>query len=197
MFKKILIALIVIAGVFAVIVARQPAHFRIERSATVSAPPAVVFGQVNDLHKWEAWSPWAKLDPNAKTTFEGPTAGVGAGMSWSGNNQVGVGRMTITDSHPNDLIRFKMEFQKPFKATDTAEFTFKPEGRETLVTWSMSGENNFLSKAVSLVMNCDKMVGGQFEKGLASLNTVSQTAKPAPAAKSAKAAPKKNARKRK
>ena len=171
MLKKILIALAVIVVVFIVIVALQPSDFRVARSATISAPPPAVFAQVNDFHKWEAWNPWGKIDPAMKQTYEGAPAGPGAIYTWSGNNEVGEGRMTITDSRPSDLIRVKLEFFKPFAATNTAEFAFKPEGNQTLVTWSMFGEKNFMAKAVHLVMNMDKMIGGQFEKGLADMKS--------------------------
>ena len=115
------------------------------------------------------------MDPNAKEVHEGPAAGAGAKMSWSGNNKVGEGSMTITESRPNDFVRFRLEFLKPFAATNTAEFTFKPQGNQTVVTWSMFGHNNFMGKAMGLIMNCDKMVGGQFEKGLAQLKSVAET----------------------
>jgi uncharacterized protein YndB with AHSA1/START domain len=177
MFKKILIALAVIAVVFVVLVSQQPSEFRVTRSLAMSAPASAVFAQVNDLHKWKAWSPWAKMDPNATETHEGPAAGTGSKMSWAGNMKVGEGSMTITESRPNELIRFKLEFLKPMAATNTAEFTFTPHGNQTLVTWSMSGHNNFIGKAMGLVMNCDKMVGGQFENGLANLKSIVETAK--------------------
>ena len=169
-----LIAIAVVVVVFAVIVASRPAAFRITRSTTISAPAGTVFAQVNNLHKWEAWSPWVKLDPAAKNTYEGSPAGAGAIFSWSGNNKVGAGRMTITDSQPDNLIRIRLEFLRPFKATNTAEFTFQPEGDQTVVTWSMDGKNNFLAKAFSLFVNCDQMIGGEFEKGLADLKSVAE-----------------------
>jgi len=172
MLKKILIALAVIVIVFVVIVALQPSEFRVARSATIAAPAAAVFAQVNDFHNWEAWSPWAKLDPAAKNSFEGPSAGTGASFRWAGNNEVGEGSMTIIESRPSDLIRIKLEFLKPFEGTNTAEFTFKPEGSQTAVTWSMFGTNNFRAKAFCLFMSMDKMVGGQFEKGLASMKSM-------------------------
>jgi uncharacterized protein YndB with AHSA1/START domain len=176
MLIKILIATAVIIILFVAVVAMRPSEFRITRTATISAPPAIVFEQVNDLHKWDAWSPWAKLDPTAKITFDGPAAGTGAGYDWAGNKNVGAGRMTITESHPDDLIRFKLEFRKPFEGTNTAEFTFKPEGNQTVVTWSMAGRYNFIMKAAGLFMNCDKMIGDEFEKGLADLNSVAKAA---------------------
>lgn len=174
MIKKILIALVVLIAAFAVFVSMQPSTFRIERSASMPAPPDVVFGLVNDFHKWEAWSPWAKLDPNAKNSFEGPNAGAGAIFKWSGNAEVGEGSMTLTESLPNQKIQIRLDFVKPFKDTSIAEFTFKPEGNQTVVTWSMFGENNFISKAFCLFMDMDKMVGGQFEQGLAAMKAAAE-----------------------
>lgn len=172
MFKKILIGVLVAVGGFAVFVASRPPEFSVTRSMVMSAPAATVFEQVNDFRRWQAWSPWAKLDPNAKETFEGPEAGTGAAFAWAGNNQVGEGRMTITESRPGEQIVMRLEFIKPFKAVNTTEFTFRSQGAQTLVTWTMSGKNNFIGKAMSLLMNCDKMIGGQFEKGLAQLKSV-------------------------
>ena len=169
MLKFIFISLAVIIIALAVFVAMQPDAFRVTRSATVSAPATAVFAHVNELHKWEAWNPWQKKDPAMKLTFAGPPAGPGASYSWAGNNEVGEGRLTITESRPGELVRLKLEFMKPFTATNTADFTFKPEGDKTVVIWSMEGKNNYVAKALHLVMNMDKMVGGDFEKGLADM----------------------------
>ena len=176
MLEIALMLLAAIVVVFIAVVALQPAEFRVTRSGSITAPAPAVFPHVNDLHNWEAWSPWAKLDPAAKSTFEGPREGAGAVMAWAGNNKVGEGCMTIVESRPNEFIRFKLEFFKPFKAVNAAEFTFKPESNQTVVTWSMSGTNNFMAKAVGLIINCDKMVGGQFEQGLANMKSVVESA---------------------
>ena len=176
MLTKIVIGVVVVIGVFAVVVAMRSSDFRVERSAVGSAPAPVVFAQVNDLHNWDAWSPFAKLDPAAKQTFEGPRAGTGAAFAWAGNKQVGEGRMTITESRPNKLVRFRLDFLKPFAVTNTAEFTFTPQGNQTAVTWSMSGRQNFMAKAFCMFMSMDKMVGGEFEKGLAQMKTVAEAA---------------------
>jgi len=176
MLKMVLIALVAIGVVFVVVVAMQPSEFRVTRTATISAPAPVVFAQVNDFHNWEAWSPWAKLDPAMKKTYEGAPAGTGAIYTWVGNNQAGGGRTTMTESRPSDLIRITLEFVRPFAVTNTAEFTFRPEGNHTAVTWSLTGKNNFMSKAVGLFMNMDKMVGGQFEEGLAQMKSVVEAA---------------------
>lgn len=172
MLIKILIILGVLLVVFVIIVATRPDEFRVTRRATISAPPAAVFAHVNDLHKWQAFSPWAKMDPAAKTSFAGPVAGVGAVFTWAGNKQVGEGSMTITESRPHELIRFRLDFLKPFAGTNTAEFTFTPEDGRTVVAWTMSGKSNFLFKAIGLFMNCEKMVGGQFDQGLANLKAI-------------------------
>jgi hypothetical protein len=165
----ILLILIAIVALFLIAAALQPAAYRVVRSATISAPPQTVFAQVNDFHMWEHWSPWAKIDPSIVNTYEGPPAGTGAGYHWLGNKQVGEGRMTITDSRPSDLIRIRLEFIRPFAATNSVEFTFKPEGNGTLVTWDMLGQRNFVLKAFGVFMNIDRMLGPQFEKGLANL----------------------------
>jgi len=178
MITSILVGLVAVAVLFLVVVALRPADFRVTRSATIAAPPATVFEQVNDFHEWDAWSPWAKLDPACRNTFAGAPAGEGAIFAWAGNKQVGEGRMTLTESRPFDLIRIKLEFLKPFRATNMAEFAFQSEGNQTVVTWSMFGKNNFLTKAIGLFMNCGKIIGGQFERGLAQLKAVAETAAP-------------------
>jgi len=176
MLTKVLVALAVVVVVLVIIVALQPSKFRVARSTTISAPAPAVFAQVNDFHKWEAWNPWGKVDPAMKQTYEGAPAGTGAIYTWVGNKKVGEGRMTITESRPSDLVRVKLEFMKPFAATNTAEFSFNPEGNQTAVTWSMTGENNFVAKAVHLFMNMDKVIGDQFEKGLADMKAAVEAA---------------------
>lgn len=176
MLITILIIVLIIVALFVGVVAMRPSEFLVTRTAAMAAPAPAVFAQVNDFHNWNAWSPWAKLDPAAKNIFEGAPAGTGAGFKWSGNNKVGEGSMTITESRPNDLIRIKLEFLRPFKAANTAEFTFKLEENKTTVTWSMFGRNNFMGKAVGLFMDCDKMVGGQFEQGLAQMKLIVEAA---------------------
>ena len=168
---KILLILLVLIALFLIVAAFQPSDFRITRNGLIAAPPPVVFGQVNDLRKWEEWSPWAKLDPAMKQTYDGPATGVGAVSTWVGNKQVGEGKMTIVESRPFDLIRIELEFYKPMAATNETEFHFAPEGDQTRVVWSMTGRRNFMMKAFGLVTNMDKMVGGQFEEGLNRLNT--------------------------
>jgi len=176
MIMPILIGLAVVIGLFIVIVALRPSNFSVTRSAAIAAPPEQVFPHVNELRNWEAWNPWGKLDPNCKMTYDGPPAGVGASYAWAGNNKIGEGRNTITESRPDELVRFRLEFAKPMKATNLAEFTLQPEGDRTVVTWTMSGKHNFIGKAFGLIVNCDKMLGGQFEKGLAQMKALVETA---------------------
>lgn len=155
-----------------IVIAMQPNSFRVERRATIPASPAEVFAQVQDLHKWQAWSPWENIDPRLKRTFSGSPTGVGAIYDWSGNNEVGQGRMTILECRPTEFIRIKLEFFKPFKGLSTAEFTFVPQGdHQTQVTWAMYGPKNFFAKALHLVFSMEKMIGGQFEKGLDKLKS--------------------------
>lgn len=176
MLTRGLIGLAVVIAVLVVVVATRPSEFRIARTATIAAPAPVVFAQVNDFRKWEAWNPWGKIDPAMKRGYEGAPAGVGAIYTWAGNSEVGEGRMTLAESRPSELIRIEMEFLKPLRGTSTAEFRFQPEGDRTTVTWSMVGQNTFIAKAVHLVVDMDRMVGGQFEKGLAEMKSVSEAA---------------------
>ena len=174
---RILVGAVVALAALAAVVATRPSEYRVARATTIAAPPAAVFAQINDFHKWEAWNPWGKMDPGMKQSYEGEPVGVGAVYRWSGNNEVGEGRMTIVESRPNEQVKVQLEFYKPFAATSLATFTLIPQGtNQTLVTWSMEGQNTFIAKAVHMVMNMDKMVGGQFEKGLAAMKTAAEAA---------------------
>jgi uncharacterized protein YndB with AHSA1/START domain len=176
MLEKILVGLAVIIVAAVILVALQPADYTVTRRATIAAPPAAVFVRVNDLHEFQAWNPFARMDPAVKNTFEGAPAGPGAVLAWSGNSQVGEGRMTITESRPDELVRIRLDFVRPVASTAFAEFTFIPDGGRTAVTWSMTGRKDFASKAFGLVMSMDRMIGGQFEQGLATLKSLSEAA---------------------
>jgi hypothetical protein len=176
MLIALLTGIAVLIVLFVIIVATRPADFRVARSLAMNAPAETVFDQVNILRNWEAWNPWQKLDPNSTMTYDGPPAGVGASYAWAGNAKIGAGRNTIVESKPGEVIRFRLEFLKPMKATNAAEFAFKTQGAQTIVTWTMTGTNNFIGKAFGLFVNCDAMVGGQFEKGLAALKSVAESA---------------------
>jgi hypothetical protein len=172
----VLLVLVAAVLVFLAVASRQPATFRYERRATIGAPSAVVFGFINDLRRFQDWSPWAKLDPQCKVVFSGPPDGVGAAFSWEGNNKVGTGAMTCLVSRPAELLEFRLEFLRPMRATNTARFTLQPEGGGTLVVWVMEGKNNLMGKAFGLIVDCDKMIGKDFEKGLASLKALAEGA---------------------
>jgi hypothetical protein len=171
---KIALGVLAVLALLLVVISTRPASFRIERSAQISAPDAVVFSLLNDFHQWLKWSPWEKLDPNMKKTFEGSASGPGARYAWVGNSKAGEGRMTILHSKPNELVSIQLEFIKPFAATHRTTFTLSPSGAGTEVHWIMEGENGFSSKAFSLFVNMDQLVGKDFEQGLANLNTAAQ-----------------------
>ena len=179
--KKILGILALLIVVFLIFVATRPDTFHVERSASIAAPPEAVFANINDPHRWAAWTAWDKLDPAMQKTFEPTTAGVGSGYHWTGNKAVGEGRMTITESEPGRKVGVRLEFIKPFQAMNTSTFTLTPEGAETRVNWSMEGANNFMSKAMCIFMSMDAMVGPDFEKGLAALKTVTEAEAQTPA----------------
>jgi hypothetical protein len=181
MLKKVPVALVLILAALAGFIATRPSEFRITRSRTVAAPPDVVHAYVSDFTKWPEWSPWEKLDPGMRRELSGAPAGTGAEYHWSGNKEVGEGRMTITDSRPTQNVTIRLEFLKPWAATNTTQFDFAPSGTGTNVTWTMSGRKNFAAKAFCLFMDMDKMVGGDFERGLASLETATTTARRAAA----------------
>ncbi len=172
MLKTILLIAAVGVVILLVVVATRPDTFTVTRSAVLAAPPAAIFAQVNSFRRWEAWSPWAKLDPQSKATFDGPESGTGATFHWSGNAEVGEGTQRIVESRPDELVRIKIDFVKPFEGTSDVELTFEPEADGTRVTWTMTGKQNFVGKAMSLVMDCDKMIGPKFEEGLANLGAV-------------------------
>lgn len=160
-----------------VIVAMLPGEFRIERSVSIAAPATQIFSQIDDFHNWEAWSPWAKLDPQCTKTFDGSPQGIGAIFSWSGNDTVGEGRMRLIAHRPPEQIHIGIDFLRPFQATNNVEFTLTPNGQDTRVTWSMTGTRNFLCKTISLFLDINTLVGKDFEKGLAQLKTVVETTK--------------------
>lgn len=172
-----LITIAVLLVVFLIVISRKPDSFHSERTATINAPALTIFEQVNDLHKWNAWSPYVAYDPNAKQTYSGPQSGVGAAMSWDGNSKAGAGTMTIVESKPGELIRIQLDFTKPFKTTDMSTFTFRPDGGQTVTTWSMDGPSPFISKLMGTFFNLDKMIGDDFTVGLAKLRTLTESGK--------------------
>jgi uncharacterized protein YndB with AHSA1/START domain len=167
-----LVIILLIPVVFLGIVATRPNNFRIHRDLTVNATPEAVFEQINSFKAWEAWSPWAKMDPTMQITYSGPESGVDSHYAWSGNGKVGSGKMTITESQPHDKIVIRLEFLKPVPATNITTFSITPQGSKTLVGWTMTGKNGFAGKLFDLIMNMDKTIGKDFEKGLAGIQSV-------------------------
>jgi uncharacterized protein YndB with AHSA1/START domain len=174
MLENIILALVLLVGALAFIIARKPNVFRIERVLRIDVPPAAIFPLINDLHRFNDWSPYAKMDLAMRHTHGGAPFGVGAVYAWDGNKHVGTGRMEIIESVPVSKVTMKLDFFKPFEAHNTAEFVLKPVGASTDVTWAMFGPQVFMGKVMSLFMNMDKMVGSQFEEGLANLKRVTE-----------------------
>lgn len=169
MIKKILLGLVVIIAAICGIASFQSDEMNVSRSATISAPPEAVFKVVNDFRQWDAWSPWSKLDPNMKKSWQGPSEGVGAIYRWSGNDQVGEGSMTLLESKPSEKVSIKLEFARPFAGLSDVQFTFLPAGAGTKVTWSMQSKNAFMAKVIGLFVDFEEMCGDSFTEGLASL----------------------------
>ena len=171
---------VVLAAVLVLValIATRPDQFRVARSTTIAATPEVVFALVNDFHQWARWSPWEKLDPQMQKTFAGATSGVGASLHWSGNKKAGEGRMTITESKPVERVVTALQFIRPFAANNVAEFALARAGGGAAVDWSMSGRNNFMLKAFGLFTDMDKMIGKDFEEGLANLKRVAEAPNP-------------------
>jgi len=159
--------------VLVVAIATRPAAFRVERSVTIAAPASVVFAHIADFRQWTAWSPYEKLDPLAQKSYSGPASGAGASFHYAGE-KLGEGRMTVLDATPDDHITIRAEFLKPFRATNRIDFTLAPAPSGVRVTWAMSGTNSFVFKAVTAVVNMDKLLGKEFESGLADLKRVSE-----------------------
>lgn len=177
MLKKVLLGLGAAIVAFIGVVATQPGEYRVTRATSIAAPPEAIFDLINDFHKWEGWSPWAKLDPAMKTTYSGPTSGAGAKYHWVGNDQVGEGRMTILSSDSPQNVKVNLEFIKPFESTSLTTFTLAPEGTGTRVEWVMAGSSNFLTKAFTLFSSMDSTVGPDFEKGLSQMKQLAETKK--------------------
>jgi len=166
---SIVIALLLTFALLGVFIVMQPDEFTISRKTTIAAAPERIFAEVNDFHKWDAWSPWAKLDPNMKTEISGPEAGKGAVFYWTGDQEVGEGRMTIIESTSPNLVKIDLHFIKPFDSSSITEIKITPSGANSDVEWTMSGKHNFMSKAFSLFVDMDKAIGADLDKGLSKL----------------------------
>ena len=171
-FKLFLLGIVAAVAALLLYAATRPDSFRVERSVVIAAAPEKVYAQIEDFRKWQAWSPWEKLDPALRRTHGGAPAGKGAVYAWEGNDQVGSGRMEIIEAVPGVKVGIRLDFLKPFEAHNTAEFTLQARGDGTRVTWAMFGPNPFLAKLMQVFMSMDAMVGHDFETGLANLKTV-------------------------
>jgi hypothetical protein len=175
MLKKIGIALGVLVVALVALIASRPGTYRVTRSASIAAPASIAYAQVADFHRWEAWSPWAKLDPDMSSSYAGRDGAVGASYEWRGNDKVGEGRMTLVEARPAQLVAIRLEFLKPWTSTSATRFEFAAVDAGTRVTWTMDGESDFMGKAFSLFTDLDKMIGSDFERGLANLKTVAES----------------------
>jgi hypothetical protein len=174
MFKKIaLIAVLVIVAVLAY-ASTRPGTIHVQRAASIKAPPEKIFPLINDFHSWSAWSPYEKRDPAMKKTYGGAASGTGAVYEWDGNSEVGQGRMEITDASRPSRVALKLDFMKPFEGHDIALFALAPQGDSTSVTWSMDGPSSYVTKLIGVFVNVDRMIGNDFEAGLANLKAVAE-----------------------
>lgn len=174
MFKKISIALVTIVALILLYATTKPSNFRVERGIDIKSSPANIFSQIDNLQNWSKWSPYEAMDPNMKKTFAGADRGKGASVSWEGNSKVGKGSMVITDSLEPHKIILKLNMKEPMKALNTVEFTLEEKGGVTHVSWEMFGSRNYFGKLMSIFVDCDKMIGADFEAGLENLKAVSE-----------------------
>lgn len=174
MLKTIGIVVVVLVAAVLILAASRPDTFRVQRSASIQAPPEKVFAYINDFNRWGAWSPWEKKDPAMKRTFGAVTSGKGAVYAWEGNQDVGQGRMEIAESVPPSKAVIRLDFVKPFEAHNIVEFALEPRGDATDVTWAMHGDTPFFAKIIHLFINMDRMVGRDFEAGLANLKAAAE-----------------------
>ncbi|HEX6748507.1 MAG TPA: SRPBCC family protein [Longimicrobium sp.] len=179
MLLTILVVLVIAIAALLAFASTRPDHFEVQRSATIAAPAERIFPYLDDFHRWIEWSPWEKLDPELKRTFSGAERGTGAVYAWEGNKKVGQGRMEIVESDAPRRLRIKLDFIKPFEAHNTTVFALAPAGGGTRVDWTMLAINTFPGKVMSVFMNMDRMIGRDFERGLANLKAVAE-AEPAP-----------------
>ncbi len=174
MLKKIVLVVVGLLAVILLLALTKPAQFTVVRSARIAAPAERIFPVLDNFHNWGSWSPWEKMDPNMTRTFSGPDSGVGAQYGWSGNKQVGTGKMEILESVPSSKLVIAVDFLAPFEAHNTAEFTLAPVGDSTEVTWTMRGPNLFITKVMTVFVSMDRMVGPDFESGLANLKAIAE-----------------------
>jgi uncharacterized protein YndB with AHSA1/START domain len=173
MFTTIAIIIALVIAAVLIYAATKPDTFRIERSTTIKATPERISVFLTDFKQWAAWSPWEGKDPAMTRTYSGAASGKGAIYGWEGNKNVGTGRMEVLEVQPQK-VTIKLDFLKPFEAHNTTEFTLQPQGESTQLTWAMHGPANLMTKVVHVFMNMDKMVGPDFEAGLANLKAAAE-----------------------
>ena len=174
MLQIVLLVLALVVLAVLALAASKPNTFRVRRSEQIQAPPDRLFALIQDFHKWVAWSPWEKRDPALQRSYSGPADGRGAIYEWTGNKEVGSGRMEILTATPTSKVLIKLDFLQPFEAHNTAEFTLEPEGKGTRVTWEMYGPSKFIMKIFGLFMNMEQIVGKDFEQGLSNLKAIAE-----------------------
>jgi len=174
MLVTILIVLVLIIGGFLIFAATRPDTFKVQRTATINAPPQKIFPLISDFHNWPLWSPWEKLDPAMKKTITGAPSGKGAIYEWDGNSKAGKGRMEIVDAVVPSRVDIKLDFEKPFRSNNRTEIALAPEAAATRVTWTMTGASAFMMKVMGVFMNMDNLIGKDFEAGLASMKAIAE-----------------------
>jgi uncharacterized protein YndB with AHSA1/START domain len=176
MLKTLALVLVVAIAALLVFAATRPDAFRVQREITINAAPQTVFARLTDFRRWGEWSPWETLDPSMQRSHSGAASGQGAVYAWQGSGKVGAGRMEIVEASPPARVRIQLDFIKPFAARNTAEFTLSPQGEATRVVWAMHGSSPFISKLMGVFIDMDRMIGADFETGLANLKAVSEKA---------------------
>ena len=171
---RIILLIVLVLVVACLLYATTRPNLVVERSVVINAPAEKIYPRINDFHEWGAWSPWEKLDPSIQKTYSGPESGRGAGYAWQGNSNVGQGRMEITDSAASNHVTIKLDFIKPFEGHNIAEFTLTPQDGSTVVKWTLLSQSSYMVKLIGVFVNMDKMIGKNFELGLANLKAVSE-----------------------
>lgn len=174
MLRLALVMILLLIAILLFVVATRPMRFRVQRSIRIDAPREKVFALVSNFRDFDAWSPWAALDPSMRKSFSGADSGQGAVYEWQGNGKVGQGRMEIVETLAPERVVIKLDFLKPFEAHNTTEYLLTTDGEGTEFAWAMHGSNNFMAKLMGLFFSMDKMVGGQFEQGLARLKALAE-----------------------
>lgn len=174
MIKTMVILVVLLGAAVLIFAATRPDSLRVQRAASIKAPPEKIFPLISDFKRWAAWSPYEKKDPNMKRSYGGAAEGKGATYAWDGDSNVGQGRMEITDAQPPGRVAIKLDFTRPFEAHNNVVFTLLAKGDATEVTWDMQGPANYLSKLIGVFVNMDRMIGQDFEVGLANLRSVAE-----------------------